>query len=80
MDRYTGLHRIATARALVGLERPDDALRELLALVDANPESEYADQALFLAAGIEEARGAADAAKSLRERLAKDYPWSAYKR
>jgi hypothetical protein len=76
MDRYTGLHRITMAKALIGLDRPDPAIRELAALVLSNPESEYADQALHLMAAIEEKRGAPEKAKALRERLKREYPWS----
>ncbi|MHC4471513.1 MAG: PKD domain-containing protein, partial [Planctomycetota bacterium] len=75
-DRYTGLHRIAKAKAL--LLRPDveAAARELLALLAGNPESEYADQALVLLSGIEKDRGNEEKAEAYLERLRKEYPWS----
>ena len=77
-DRFTGLHRIATAKALILLKAPARAARELLPLVEANPDSEYADQALFLLAEIEKARGNEEAAKGYLTRLREGYPWSPY--
>ncbi len=76
MERYTGLHRIATAKALILREEEPLAERELLALLAGNPESEYADQALFLLASLARARGDDPAADAFTERLKKDYPWS----
>ena len=76
LDRYTGLHRIVTAKLLLAEGAPDLAIRELAALVAGNPESEYADQALFLLAGIERDRGDEEKAREHLERLKKQYPWS----
>jgi len=77
-DRYTGLHRIVSAKAMILMKSPDRAVRELLPLVEANPDSEYADQALYLLAAIEEDRGNEKAAEDYRERLREGYPWSPY--
>jgi PA14 domain/PKD domain/Tetratricopeptide repeat len=75
-ERYTGLHRIACAKALLlRLEAPL-AERELLGLLRGNPESEYADQALYLLSSLERERGNEEAAKAYLERLKKEYPWS----
>jgi ATP/maltotriose-dependent transcriptional regulator MalT len=76
MDRFTGLLRIERARALLLLDRADEASRELTALVAGNPESEYADRALFMLAGIEEKAGRGEKAAEYRERLKEEYPWS----
>lgn len=76
MERYTGLHRIAMAQALILREEQPLASLELQALLAGNPESEYADQALFLLAGLARERGDAPAADAFIERLKKDYPWS----
>jgi tetratricopeptide (TPR) repeat protein len=75
-DRYTGLHRIAKAKALLLVPDADAAVRELTALLSGNPESEYADQALFLLAGIERDRGNDAGSAAYLERLRKEYPWS----
>jgi len=77
-ERYSGLHRIASAKVLLGLARVEGAVRELLTLVDANPGSEYADQALFLLSEIERKRGNVEATDGYLERLRREYPWSPY--
>jgi tetratricopeptide (TPR) repeat protein len=76
MDRFLGFHRIAKAKLLAGRGEPALAVRELEALLAGNPESEYADEALFLLAGLARDAGRTADADALMERLRHDYPWS----
>jgi predicted negative regulator of RcsB-dependent stress response len=76
MDRYLGFHRIAKAKLLAGRDEPALAVRELTALLAGNPESEYADEALFLLAGLARDAGRTAEADALLERLRRVYPWS----
>ncbi len=76
MERYSGLHRIAMAKALILRDEIPLAERELLALIAGNPESEYADQSLFLLASLERDRGNEEKADAYLERLKREYPWS----
>ena len=75
-ERYTGLHRIAKAQALILREESHLAVIDLSALLAGNPESEYADQALALLADIARAAGREKEADAYLERLRTDYPWS----
>ncbi len=76
MVRFAGLHRIAMAKALILRGEQPLAERELRALLAGNPESEYADQALFLLAGLLRDRGDEQAADATLEKLKREYPWS----
>lgn len=75
-DLLEGHHTVLLARLLLKQQNPQRAAQELEALLRVNPESQYADQALWSLTDCYLALG--DRAKALAalDRLARDYPSS----
>jgi tetratricopeptide (TPR) repeat protein len=76
MDRFVGFHRIVKAKVHRVRGEPALAERELAALLAGNPDSEYADEALYLLAETARATGRPADADAFLDRLRRDYPWS----
>ena len=75
-DLLAGHHTLLLARLLLKQKAPQRAAEELEALVKVNPESQFADQALWTLVDAYLALGKRPEAVSALDRLARDYPAS----
>jgi tetratricopeptide (TPR) repeat protein len=75
-DLLAGHHTLLLARLLLKQKAPQRAAEELEALLKANPESQFADQALWSLVDAYLALGKRPEAVSALDRLARDYPAS----
>jgi len=75
-DLLAGHHTVLLAKLLLKLKAPQRAAEELEALLRVNPESQFADQALWTLADAYLALRKRDEARGALDRLARDYPAS----
>jgi len=74
LEKLKGHWSLLRARALVAKGNQEEALREAMDLLAANPESPYAVRLLILAAECDVAAGRTDQARRLLETAVEDYP------
>ncbi|MBN1808115.1 MAG: tetratricopeptide repeat protein [Planctomycetes bacterium] len=75
-ERLRGESSLLRGRLALAARNTPEAFKQLLALVDVNPGSEYAAECIFLAALIRRQEGRTDEAKALEKRIVDEYPES----